>query len=261
MHKALRQLFDPGVDGYNAVLFLDEAGDDGWRLDRPYHFGGSSRGFVMAGLLVRAGPDGMLWKGVESAFRSASPIFDRSRLKWTRLAPSSRVSILRAIHDVLCEHEDCVHPHVYYVNKQRARSESGYNGFESWMNGYMVWPSLLLKDGDCVLVCADRSSIWTPQAREQFCREMEFAASCAGRSVTVSMKLVEGSLHLGTQVADLMASAAFSYYVTRKCETWKILRGIVPLACVNPAHDGSLYETTPSELCDDLDDATRMCTP
>lgn len=226
------QFIRPCYENYTAVLFLDEAGDSGCRLDRPYQAGGDSPGLAMAGLLVRRGPDASLWEEVERAFLNSSHLFSKRVLKWKSLGPRNRKLIAIAMKSVFKARKTYVHPHVVYIDKMTTPAARYRDALDGWLHEYLPWPTSMLKDGDRLLIQADADPVWTDWGREHFCRCIEDEAAGRGISVKVEMQLVMGRLHVGTQVAGMIAGAVFTHHASESCLAWDIIDSRVPMVMV-----------------------------
>lgn len=120
--------------GYDYVLFIDEAGDDGLRKVSPIDADGSSEWLVISGLLVRAEDEGRCRDWLDTIRQDINAL-QSGVLHFRKLGPAKRLRAACMLGDLdvraftVCSNKKSMRGH----NNERAAASGGKQWFYNWI--------------------------------------------------------------------------------------------------------------------------------
>lgn len=216
----------------NSIIYLDESGDLGWTLDKPYRYGGSSRYLTIAAVAVPPSQTKHIARAVRYLY-SQHGWDTKKEKKWANMTPAERISFAetaRQLHTArrgvrylaISVRKENVYEHI------RQDSNKLYN--------YMV--RLLLADHmaqhQFVKLIPDARSlrVHSGHSLHEYLQSQLWFDCNAPTKLHTEPTDSDQSLHL--QYADMLSGAVQSHVEDRKSDPWRILRPLV--------HHQRLYE-------------------
>jgi hypothetical protein len=89
----------------SAIIYLDESGDLGWLLDKPYRSGGSSRYLTIGGLLVPTEKDHYPQRVIRDLYSKRHWSTTREK-KWSSMSPGAQMAFATEARDLNLAHND-----------------------------------------------------------------------------------------------------------------------------------------------------------
>lgn len=125
------------------VVYLDESGDLGWKLDQPYRAGGSSR-FLTLGAVVVSRDQKHLPKRVVRDLYRARGRSPKDELKWADLNSSERLKFCQKASRLASDPSNSVSLRTITVRKEnvQAHIRSDPNKLYNYMIGRLLLPTM-----------------------------------------------------------------------------------------------------------------------
>ncbi|WP_296271755.1 DUF3800 domain-containing protein [Pseudomonas sp. UBA6323] len=203
-------------------LFLDESGDLGWKLDKPYRDGGSSRFLTIAALVV---PE----QHVHAPARAMRKLYDKmnwptdKEKKWARMLPEERIAFSEAARKIA----EASSGEIKYLSIT-ARKENVRQHIRSDPNklyNFMIGLLLLKEMGkyDQVIMLTDDRSIKVRSGNSLFdYLQMELWMKMHVETV-LKAQPCDSSKNLCVQFADMLSGIAQSHYEDRSSQPYRHL--------------------------------------
>lgn len=122
----------------SAHIFLDESGDLGWKFDRPYRMGGSSRYLTIAALVVPQIKKHLPTRLIKQLYNQHNWQFKKEK-KWVDMKPHERMGFVKKARFLAEQHKDIKYAAIT-VNKVNVQSHirSDENKLYNYMIGLML---------------------------------------------------------------------------------------------------------------------------
>ncbi len=205
----------------SAVFYLDESGDLGWKLNRHYLQGGSSRYLTIAALTVASDKRHHPKRALRKLYQKHR--WDTStEKKWADMEPHERVSFAEHAKKLAVKV-----PEVKYlsITVRKENVQSHIQADANKLYNYMI--RLLLIDEmakyDSVTFVPDPRSIKVSSGNSLH----DYLQGTLWFDVEVTTKLItdpcDSSCSLNVQFADMLAGLVQSHYESERSEPWRIL--------------------------------------
>jgi len=195
-------------------IFLDESGDFGWSLAKPYGKGGSSRYLTLAAVIVPVGKAQFLTRIIRGFYKKRKRNI-KKELKSTSLSAKERQQFVEAVVRLIKNHPD-IKVLVITVNKQNVIQalRNDVNGFYNYITKLLLLDEL--KSYQEISLMPDSRSIKTAfqNSLHVYLHQMLIEKSAEDNSYLpkLSTTLCESQHCLEIQFADIVASLYWSKY-------------------------------------------------
>jgi hypothetical protein len=193
----------------STCIYLDESGDLGWTLDKPYGKGGSSQYLTLAAVLVPTHKTHLIARVVRG-FYKARKRPQKHELKSVDLNAHERYSFVQDVLRLQASHPDILFKAITVC---KSRVKPAFREHPNGLYNYMVKLMLLEAMGECPQVefIPDSRSVKVDlkHALHDYLRTELAAADCVTRLSTTPQ---ESKDHLEIQFADILASIVWSHF-------------------------------------------------
>jgi hypothetical protein len=211
----------------SAHIYLDESGDTGWILDKPYTKGGSSRYLLIAACIVSPEKDHKPERILRQIYkhRKWNP---GSEKKWARMSPDARTAFAKDAGKLANLNSDITY-HVIVVDKRNVQQHIRQDSNKLY--NYMVKMLLLdsMSTHDVVYFFPDPRSIKVESGNslhDYLQTELWFNLEVQTRLETT---LRDSRNCLNLQFVDMIAGVAQSFFEFGYVRHWDYLREYVKL--------------------------------
>lgn len=200
---------------------MDEAGDTGWSLHRPYGNGGSSRFLILAAISVPSNKNRLIERIVRHLYRCRRGRKLSKELKSTELNGHEKLSFAEKLVDVVQKNPDinlrAIVAEKGNVNKAlRTKCESFY----THMAEQMLHPELARKSS--VDFFPDARTM-KPKDKYALPNYLETRLAISGHVPAITTTPSESGTLLEIQCADIISSILFSHYEFKQSAQYEIL--------------------------------------
>lgn len=205
----------------SAVIYLDETGDLGWTLDKPYRHGGSSRYLTIAALVVPSDKTHLPKRLIKDLYRTRK--WSRtSEKKWSDMGPESCLEFANMAARMR-EKEPGITYHTITAKKEnvalhiRKDSNKLYN--------YMIKTVLLNKMAtfQFVQLVPDPRSIKVASGNslhDYLQTQLWFEKNA---QTVLQTSPIDSAKCLGLQLTDMLAGCIWSYHEDNESAPWNVL--------------------------------------
>lgn len=212
---------------HDIAIYLDESGDLGWKFDKPYRFGGSSRHLTLAALAVpynaRHLPKRMIKK-----FYEKNKWNTNKEKKWSDLDRSQRKLFAKLAVNLKKRNANVEYLsiEVKKENVQRhIRDDS--NKLYNYMIRLLLAPTM--EKHKSVLFAPDPRSVKIESGNSLHDYLQSYLWFDRGATTSLETKPMESGATLNIQFADMLAGAIQSKFEDNNSEPWEIIQNIVYL--------------------------------
>ncbi len=202
-------------------IYLDESGDLGWKFDRPYRDGGSSRFLTISALIVAE-------ESVHAPARVMRKLYDKfhwptdKEKKWARMAPEERAEFARVAAKLSNAHDGIK---FVSITANKANVQGHIRADPNKLYNYMIGMLLLdhMAKSDEVIFAPDDRSIKVKSGNslhDYLQTKLWFDKDAKTILKTVPC---DSSRNLCVQFADMISGVAQSHYEDRSSEPLRAL--------------------------------------
>jgi hypothetical protein len=203
-------------------VFLDESGDLGWELSRPYQRGGSSRYFTLALLVVDASTR-KYPKRLVKKLRVKYGMKTSREIKGAKLTPNQLVFFCEQVEKLRADHPSIA---IETITVMKENVQEHIRADPNKLYNYMI--NLCLPD----LIQGESEVLFTPDPRsikvasgnsmvDYLQTQLWFER---GVETTLVQQASESHHNLSLQFIDVIAHAVWSYHENAKSDPYDILR-------------------------------------
>ena len=205
----------------HAKIYLDESGDLGWTLDKPYRGGGSSQFMTIGAVLAAGDSEKYLTRLVADLYRSRK-WSARKEKKWSAMVPSARIDFATRAESIAGRHSQLSY-HTITVCKKRVMAHIRTDANKLY--NYMISILLLeqMQKFYHVKFIPDERSIKVRSGNslhDYLQTELWFSA---GVKTKLKTQPSESAKFPGLQFADMLAGVSQSHFEGGHSDPFKIL--------------------------------------
>ncbi len=194
----------------NALVFLDESGDLGWKFDLSYRQGGSSRHFTIAAAIGENGLHTKFGKIYRQLHRQYK--WSKKEKKWTNLTKNQREQFAKLTRSLINDTPGLTILSTT-IEKQKIPQnvrDSGFHFVYAWMVSSLLTPEL--RSLGAASICPDEmnNGVGSEGLLEHFLRK-EIYFTLRART-TINRVIPNKALEDGLKFADFLAGAVQSHF-------------------------------------------------
>lgn len=207
----------------SANIYLDESGDLGWTLDKPYRTGGSSRFLTIAAIVVPPEKCQYPKRVVRDLYKyyGWSPSVEK---KWVDMSDDARLKFATDLAKLPKAHPDLL---LYSIVVKKENVQLHIRQDANKLYNYMVRHALLdeMAKHQVVNFIPDARSVKVESGKSMhdYLQTELWFTKVAG--TVLNTNPVESSQSLGVQCADMLAGVIQSHYEFRKSKPWGQMSG------------------------------------
>lgn len=206
-----------------ATIYIDESGDLGWKLDKPYGEGGSSRHLTIAAVVVREHEHEHRPGRVVRDMYKAHGWDTASEKKWTRMSKAARLDFAcRAVK--LVAGQPSIRLFAMTVKKSNVQEHLRHdpNLLYNYMLKLMLLDEMALHDE--VIMKPDPRTIKVQSGNSQHEYLQTVLWYEHGAQTRLHNEPEDSQGQLGIQFADMLAGVVQSYHEHNQQAPWRALR-------------------------------------
>lgn len=213
MHRAISM---------DVSVYLDESGDLGWKFDKPYRKGGSSRYLTIATIIIAHDKRHLLQRLMKSLYKKTNTT-SNTELKWARLSIEHRIWIAEKLADFKNKHGADVKFLCITVRKEKVMSHIRKD--PNKLYNYMIKLLLAaeLSQYNDVLFNVDQRAIKVKSGNSLHDYLQTSIWFELGTATTLNTVSCDSKCHLGVQMADIISGIVQNHYEDNKSEPFKKL--------------------------------------
>jgi hypothetical protein len=201
------------------LIYVDESGDLGWSLDKPYGHGGSSRFLTIAAVIVPESLDHMPQRKVRQLYKHGKWDTKREK-KWVEMPSASRTNFANNAKNLVE-----THPILYKaIVAKKANVNESFRRDSNKLYNYMLRLLLLelMAQYEEVTLIPDPRSIKVENGKSlHHYLEMLLYEIEAPTKLTTSVRDSKNCLNL--QFVDMLAGVIGTHYESNNSSFWNIL--------------------------------------
>jgi hypothetical protein len=211
----------------SAIIYIDESGDLGWTLDKPYRRGGSSRHITISAIVVPTAKKHLPKRLVRHLYEHHNWDVKTER-KWTEMEPQEKTNFASKVAALCVAHPDimlysCI---TYKSGVNEARSKD-----PNLLYNYMIKKMLLdvMAQYDRIVVVPDPRSIKVKSGnslRDYLTTELLFTKEAQTELI---MQPIDSDKCLNLQFTDMLAGAVQGHFEDQRSDCWDILENHVQI--------------------------------
>lgn len=207
----------------SSIIYLDESGDLGWKFDKPYRNGGSSRFLTIASLVLDPSKKHLskrLIKNLYIKYKWPTGV----EMKWSKMNNRERVDFAQKAEGLITRNRNHIRYLSITVRKENVRSH--IRSDPNKLYNYMICLSLLnemsrhdsvtfLPDPRAMKVASGNSLHDYLQTKLWFEKQVE---------TTLTTQPIDSSNSLNIQFVDMLSGLVQGYFEDGNSNPWRILR-------------------------------------